>query len=96
MPPLRDFLTNGDVRIADGAMGTMLYERGVFVNVCYDELALRQPGFAALSVTGGDGMPASGNYVVHGPLGVDGEALSSTSPDVGQVSAAHARASPSG
>jgi homocysteine S-methyltransferase len=40
---LRDFLTNGDVRIADGAMGTMLYQRGVFVNVCYDELALRQP-----------------------------------------------------
>ena len=41
--PLREFLTDGEVRIADGAMGTMLYERGVFVNVCYDELALRQP-----------------------------------------------------
>ena len=43
MSTLRDLLTDGDVRIADGAMGTMLYERGVFVNVCYDELALRQP-----------------------------------------------------
>src|ERR1700759_5442610 len=27
----------------DGAMGTMLYNRGVFINQCYDELALRQP-----------------------------------------------------
>ena len=24
-------------------MGTVLYGRGVFVNVCYDELSLRQP-----------------------------------------------------
>ncbi|MGH7585956.1 MAG: bifunctional homocysteine S-methyltransferase/methylenetetrahydrofolate reductase [Gemmatimonadales bacterium] len=43
MSSLREFLTDGEVRVADGAMGTMLYERGVFVNVCYDELALRQP-----------------------------------------------------
>lgn len=27
----------------DGAMGTMLYSRGVFINQCYDELALRSP-----------------------------------------------------
>src|SRR3954462_8070969 len=27
----------------DGAMGTMLYSKGVFINQCYDELALRQP-----------------------------------------------------
>jgi len=27
----------------DGAMGTMLYNKGVFINQCYDELALRQP-----------------------------------------------------
>jgi len=27
----------------DGAMGTVLYQRGVFVNVCYDELCLSQP-----------------------------------------------------
>ena len=41
--PLRDLLADGRAHVADGAMGTMLYERGVFVNVCYDELALRQP-----------------------------------------------------
>jgi methionine synthase I (cobalamin-dependent)/5,10-methylenetetrahydrofolate reductase len=30
--------------VADGAMGTMLYSRGVFINRCYDELNLSQPG----------------------------------------------------
>jgi len=29
--------------VADGAMGTMLYSRGVFINRCYDELNLTQP-----------------------------------------------------
>ncbi len=32
------------VLIADGAMGTMLYSRGVFINKCYDELNLSAPG----------------------------------------------------
>src|SRR5271155_2119173 len=27
----------------DGAMGTMLYARGIFINRCYDELNLSQP-----------------------------------------------------
>ncbi len=31
------------VFIADGAMGTMLYSRGVFINRCYDELNLSSP-----------------------------------------------------
>ncbi len=29
--------------IFDGAMGTMIYERGVFINTCYDELCLSNP-----------------------------------------------------
>ena len=29
--------------VADGAMGTMLYSRGVFINRCFDELNLAQP-----------------------------------------------------
>src|SRR5687767_15899176 len=44
MPTLRDLLSDGNVHVLDGAMGTMLYNRGVFVNVCYDELSLSQPG----------------------------------------------------
>ncbi len=31
------------VIVADGAMGTMLYSKGVFINRCYDELNLVQP-----------------------------------------------------
>ncbi|MGH7702843.1 MAG: bifunctional homocysteine S-methyltransferase/methylenetetrahydrofolate reductase [Gemmatimonadales bacterium] len=43
MPTLRDLLADGRVHVCDGAMGTMLYQRGVFLNVCYDELSLKQP-----------------------------------------------------
>src|SRR5712692_6284995 len=31
------------VLVADGAMGTMLYDKGVFINRCYDELNLTSP-----------------------------------------------------
>ena len=43
MADLRAMLADGRVHVADGAMGTMLYERGVFVNVCYDELNATHP-----------------------------------------------------
>src|SRR5688572_16482121 len=44
MPTLHDLIGDGRVHVLDGAMGTMLYNRGVFVNVCYDELTVSQPG----------------------------------------------------
>src|SRR5438874_5570183 len=31
------------VLVADGALGTMLYSRGVFINRCFDELNLSAP-----------------------------------------------------
>lgn len=41
---LRQRLVDPDtVLMFDGAMGTMLYARGVFINQCYDELNLRAP-----------------------------------------------------
>src|SRR6266850_7666646 len=40
---IKDLISDGRVHVFDGAMGTMLYARGVFVNVCYDELNLKQP-----------------------------------------------------
>ncbi len=40
---LRDLIGDGRAHVVDGAMGTMLYGRGVFVNVCYDELNLQEP-----------------------------------------------------
>ncbi len=39
---LREWLEDGRVHLMDGALGTVLYQRGVFVNVCYDELNLSQ------------------------------------------------------
>jgi methionine synthase I (cobalamin-dependent)/5,10-methylenetetrahydrofolate reductase len=43
MPTLRELIDDRRVHVLDGAMGTMLYSRGVFVSACYDELNLSQP-----------------------------------------------------
>ena len=43
MADLRSLLSDGRVHVIDGAMGTMLYDRGVFVNVCFDELNATRP-----------------------------------------------------
>jgi methionine synthase / methylenetetrahydrofolate reductase(NADPH) len=43
MTDLRALLSDGRVHVMDGAMGTVLYDRGVFVNVSYDELNLSRP-----------------------------------------------------
>jgi methionine synthase I (cobalamin-dependent) len=43
MSLIADLLDPESVVVFDGAMGTMLYSKGVFINQCYDELALRQP-----------------------------------------------------
>ncbi|HEX7024520.1 MAG TPA: bifunctional homocysteine S-methyltransferase/methylenetetrahydrofolate reductase [Gemmatimonadales bacterium] len=43
MTTLRELIGDGRTHVVDGAMGTVLYGRGVFLNVCYDELNLRQP-----------------------------------------------------
>ena len=40
---LRRLLDPDAVVVFDGAMGTMLYSKGVFINQCYDELKVRSP-----------------------------------------------------
>ncbi|MEO6259600.1 MAG: bifunctional homocysteine S-methyltransferase/methylenetetrahydrofolate reductase [Thermoanaerobaculia bacterium] len=43
---MQDFINaiaDEHVYLFDGAMGTMLYSKGVFINKCYDELNLRNP-----------------------------------------------------
>ncbi|HEY6489601.1 MAG: bifunctional homocysteine S-methyltransferase/methylenetetrahydrofolate reductase [Terracidiphilus sp.] len=42
MPTFADIFSSRPV-LADGAMGTVLYARGVFINRCYDELNLSDP-----------------------------------------------------
>ncbi|MGB6690384.1 MAG: homocysteine S-methyltransferase family protein [Terracidiphilus sp.] len=43
MAPFADIFSTRPV-LADGAMGTVLYARGIFINRCYDELNLSDPG----------------------------------------------------
>jgi homocysteine S-methyltransferase len=43
MPTFADILANRPV-LADGAMGTVLYARGILITSCYDELNLSDPG----------------------------------------------------
>ncbi|HEX7050165.1 MAG TPA: bifunctional homocysteine S-methyltransferase/methylenetetrahydrofolate reductase [Longimicrobiales bacterium] len=38
-----DLLHDDRPHVFDGAMGTMLYQKGVFINQCYDDLNLREP-----------------------------------------------------
>ena len=40
---LRQLIDDHRVHVFDGAMGTMLYARGFFLNVCYDELSVKEP-----------------------------------------------------
>jgi methionine synthase / methylenetetrahydrofolate reductase(NADPH) len=42
MPQFADIFANRPI-LADGAMGTVLYSRGVFINRCFDELNLSDP-----------------------------------------------------
>ena len=43
MRTLAELLADGRPHVADGGMGTMLYARGAFLNVCYDELSIQRP-----------------------------------------------------
>jgi homocysteine S-methyltransferase len=40
---IKELLDPSRIVLFDGAMGTMLYGKGVFINQCYDELNLRAP-----------------------------------------------------
>src|SRR5262245_47398067 len=46
---MKDFLTEMDTRVlvCDGAMGTMLYSKGVFISRCFDELNTSNPQLVA-------------------------------------------------
>ncbi len=43
MPDFRELLQDDRVHVFDGAMGTMLYQKGVYINRCFDELNLSNP-----------------------------------------------------
>jgi methionine synthase / methylenetetrahydrofolate reductase(NADPH) len=43
MKDFRELLDGNGIHVIDGAMGTMLYAKGVYINRCYDELNLSNP-----------------------------------------------------
>jgi methionine synthase / methylenetetrahydrofolate reductase (NADH) len=43
MLPFKELLETDGIHVVDGAMGTMLYAKGVYINRCYDELNLSNP-----------------------------------------------------
>jgi homocysteine S-methyltransferase len=43
MQPFQEILSSDRILVVDGAMGTMLYAKGVYINRCYDELNLSSP-----------------------------------------------------
>lgn len=43
MEPFQELLSTDRILVFDGAMGTMLYAKGVYINRCYDELNLSSP-----------------------------------------------------
>lgn len=43
MQSFRELLETDRIHVVDGAMGTMLYAKGVYINRCYDELNLSNP-----------------------------------------------------
>src|SRR5687767_15532688 len=43
MESFRSLLESPGIHVFDGAMGTMLYAKGVYINRCYDELNLSNP-----------------------------------------------------
>src|ERR1700682_5863119 len=43
MRDFRELLESDSIHVFDGAMGTMLYAKGVYINRCYDELNLTNP-----------------------------------------------------
>src|SRR3954447_26514308 len=43
MQPFKELLESDGIHVFDGAMGTMLYAKGVYINRCYDELNLSNP-----------------------------------------------------
>src|ERR1041384_6033024 len=43
MESFQELLATDRILVVDGAMGTMLYAKGVYINRCYDELNLSSP-----------------------------------------------------
>jgi methionine synthase I (cobalamin-dependent) len=43
MKGFRERLQNNEVVVFDGGVGTYLYEKGIYINTCFDELNITNP-----------------------------------------------------
>ncbi len=43
MQSLNQLLSENKIILMDGGMGTMIYEKGIYINQCFDELNLKNP-----------------------------------------------------
>jgi homocysteine S-methyltransferase len=44
MKPFKDVIAAGEALLLDGAMGTVLYNKGIFINRCFEDANLSNPG----------------------------------------------------
>jgi len=75
MEPFRTLLDGEGIHVFDGAMGTMLYERGVYINRCYDELNLSNPDLVR---------SIHADYVRAGAEVIETNTFGATAPKLGQ------------
>jgi len=91
MKPLQQLLTDQRVHLMDGAIGTLLYERGVFVNVCYDELNLSHPelirGILAEYVEAGAELVETNTFGAN-PVKLSGFGLDDRTEEINRAAAA--------
>jgi homocysteine S-methyltransferase len=92
---MRELLEDGRVHVFDGAMGTLLYSRGVFVNVCYDELNLSRPelvqGIHAEYVEAGAEVLETNTFGAN-PLKLSSYGLTERTEEINEAAARLARA----
>lgn len=82
LKPILERLSEGVV-VADGGVGTMLYGRGVFLNRCFDELNLSNPGLVTAVheeyLAAGAELVETNTFGAHryklGPHGLDGQVV---------------------
>src|SRR5712664_1237702 len=75
LPTFRDLLADGRVHVFDGAMGTMLYGKGFFLNVCYG--ALNPKRSRSVQEVHLECLPAGAELLRTCPFGVNPEDLNS-------------------
>ena len=90
----RNAVTDDRVYVFDGAMGTMLYSRGIYINRCYDELNLTSPelvlGIQREYVKAGADIIESNTYGANG-LKLSGYGLEDKIVDINRAGVSIAR-----